>query len=80
MSDEELTLNKLRNQISSMGASEFDSREQLPELQEMFDELQALKMEMNEAKKRAAAEAARPYEELMKEITDRYMFIIKLTS
>jgi uncharacterized alpha-E superfamily protein len=71
-------LNQIRDKMSSIGSSELDARENVPALQDMWEKVQDLKREMNEAKKKAAEEAAAPYLEMINEIERRYAFILKL--
>jgi hypothetical protein len=73
-------LTDIRNSISSFGSSEFDAVANQPALLEMWDKVQELKLEMNQAKKKAAEEAAAPYLEAITEIERRYAFILKLQS
>ncbi len=76
MSDKILT--DIREQLARFGGSELEAKENMPALETMFDRLQELRTEMNEAKKKAAEEAAAPYLEAMAEIQRRYAFILKL--
>jgi len=71
-------LRQVRAEISTLGASEDLSN--LTSLQTLFDKLQDLREEMNEAKKQAAAEAAKPYLEAMATIESRYAFTLKMKS
>ena len=71
-------LRDVRAKISTMGASEYDTVDRFTSMQEMFNKLQDLREEMNQAKKDAAAKAAAPYVELMQQIESRYAFILKL--
>lgn len=78
MSDKILT--DVRNTLSSFGGSELAAKENMPALQGMWEKMQELRKEMNEAKKLAAEEAAKPYLEAMEEIQRRYAFILKLSN
>lgn len=73
-------LTDVRNALASFGGSEFDAKSNMPALQDMWDKQQELRREMNEAKKKAAEEAAKPYLEAMEEIQRRYAFVLKLQS
>lgn len=73
-------LRQVQNQISSLGGSELDAVENMPMLQSMWEQMQELRKEMNEAKKKASEEAAAPYLAAMAEIERRYAFMIKLSS
>lgn len=73
-------LREVRAKISSMGSSEYEASKNIASMQEMFDKIQDLRDEMNEAKKDAAAKAAEPYLELIKQVESRYAFILKLKS
>jgi hypothetical protein len=72
-------LRGVQNQISSLGGSELDAVQNMPMLQDMWDKLQDLRKEMNEAKKKASEEAAKPYLEAMETIQRRYAFMLKMT-
>lgn len=71
-------LQSVRQLMTSIGVSEQDARDNIPALQEMWEKTQDLKKEMNEAKRKAAEEAAKPYLEMISEIERRYAFILKL--
>lgn len=73
-------LEEVRDKLTSIGNSEFEARSNQPLLQEMFDKIQELRDEMNEAKKRASQEAAKPYLEAIAEIEQKYAFMLKLSS
>jgi dynactin complex subunit len=72
-------LEKVREQLKSLGKSEFAAVGENPSLQALFDQRQALKVEMNAAKKAAMAEAAKPYEEALDRIEKQYAMYIKLS-
>lgn len=77
---EKTVLQRVREQMKNAGMSEFATVADNPYLQELFDERQALKVEMNLAKKEAAAEAAKPYEELILAIDKQYALYLRLSS
>lgn len=74
-------LRKVRAEISRRsGRSEFSALENNPSLAEMRDQIQALKIEMNEAKKAAMTAAAEPYIEAITKLEADYAFFMKLSS
>lgn len=73
-------LEEVREKMTSFGGSEHEAQENMPALQGMWDQVQALKQEMNAAKKKASEEAAKPYLDAIAEIERRYAFILKLSS
>lgn len=70
----------IRKQLLKMGASETGDAVDNVMLQGMWGQMQALRNEMNEAKKAAAAEAAKPYLEAIEQIEKRYAMFLKLSS
>ena len=79
MSDQQV-LNDIRMKLAKLNKSEIDAKESQPALQEMWEKMQDLREEMNAAKKAAAAEAAKPYLELISEIEKKYAVLLRLTS
>lgn len=73
-------LNTVRKRLAELGNSEFAAREDQPALVDMWEKMQDLREEMNEAKKTAAAEAAKPYQEAITEIEKRYAMLLKLSA
>ncbi len=73
-------LREVRAAISKVGTSEHEIAGSLGSMQEMFDKIQDLRDEMNEAKKAAASAAAEPYLDLIKQVETRYAFILKMKS
>jgi hypothetical protein len=73
-------LKRVRARISALGNSEFDAVSDQPALKELWEQVQSLREEMNEAKKAAAAAAAAPYLEAIGQIEKRYAMILKLSS
>lgn len=71
------TLSQVRRKLLEMGASEQIEQDD-PYIAGLFNQLQALRQEMNEAKKEAAAEAARPYLETIDAVEKRYGVYIRL--
>lgn len=72
-------LASLRKQLMESGSSE---AEVLADgaLQDLFENIQALTLEMNEAKKAAAAEAAQPYLETIEKAEKQYAMMVKLSA
>lgn len=73
-------LASLRKQLMSSGQSEAEVLASGDAVKQMFDQIQTLRLEMNDAKKKAAEEAATPYVELIQQIEKRYALMIKLSS
>ncbi len=70
-------LAQVRRRLLEMGASE-QAEQDDPYIAGLFDQLQDLRNEMNQAKKDAAAEAARPYLETIEAVEKRYAVYIRL--
>jgi hypothetical protein len=71
----------IRKQL--MGKSESTEQEILSEgsaITDMWNQIQDLKLEMNQAKRLAAEEAAKPYLEAIEKIEKRYAMFLKLQS
>lgn len=73
-------LAQVRKQLMTSGMSEAEVLADSAGTQSLFDQIQNLKREMNEAKKKAADEAAAPYLEAIASIEKRYALMIKLSS
>lgn len=73
-------LAEMRKQLMAMGASEMEARANNDTLVAMWERLQELREEMNEAKIAAAKAAAQPYLDLMAKIEKNYAMIVKLSS
>jgi DNA primase len=74
-------LRRARAEISRHhGNSEFAAVAENESLQEMLVQIQELKDEMNEAKKAAMIEAAKPYLEAIKNLEENYALYLKLAS
>ncbi len=69
-----------REHLSGTGQSEVALMEELPGAEELWKEIQELKLEMNAAKKKAVEEAAAPYLIKLKDLEDQYAFVLKLSS
>lgn len=73
-------LKEVRARISQLGNSEFAAVADQPMLKQLWEQIQDLRAEMNEAKKAAAAEAAKPYMETIEQAEKRYAMLLKLSS
>jgi hypothetical protein len=73
-------LAEIRKQMMVSGASETELLADEGFVKNLFDQIQGLRLEMNEAKKAAAAEAAKPYLEMIEKIEKQYALMIKLSS
>jgi len=73
-------LAKVRADLMRSGLSEAEVLASSGGIQGMFEELQGLKREMNEAKKKAAEEAAKPYLEAIAALEKRYSIFVKLSA
>lgn len=71
-------LRKVRAEISRVGGSEHLVAEGFGGMEDMFNQIQQLREEMNAAKRAAAEEAARPYLEAMQAVEKRYAMLLKL--
>lgn len=72
------SINIARKDILKSGNTEINVREQLPDAQELWNQIVELRLQMNEAKRKAADVAAAPYLEKIKELEDEYSLILKL--
>jgi ribulose kinase len=70
----------VRKALLKIGASETGDVLGNEMLQGLWGQIQDLRAEMNEAKKAAAAEAAKPYLEAIEQIEKRYAMFLKLSS
>ncbi len=69
-----------REHLSENNQSEVALMEELPGAEEMWQQIQDLKLEMNAAKKKAAEEAAKPYLEKLEELEGQYALVLKLSA
>lgn len=74
---EKPVLAQVRRRLLEIGASEQVEQDD-PMFQGLFEQMQSLRTEMNEAKKEAAAKAAEPYMEALNQIEKRYSMYLKL--
>ena len=74
------TLNKVRDDISKAGKSELEVLQDLPCAEDIWKQIQELRMQMNEAKRKAAEEAAKPYLKEITELEEQYALVLKLSS
>lgn len=72
-------LNKTRDELASSGTSEVGIVSDTPGAENIWKEIQAIKKEMNDAKKIAAEKAAKPYLKKLKELEEQYIFVLKLS-
>lgn len=72
-------LAQIRRQLNAIGASEMEIVANSETMQAMFDRLQELREEMNEAKIEAARKAAEPYLQAIRRIEKDYAMILKLS-
>lgn len=70
----------IRKQLLKLGASETAGQVDNDALQALWNQMQDIRAEMNEAKKAAAAAAAQPYLDAMEQIEKRYAMFLKLSS
>lgn len=69
-----------RKEMAEAGTTEVSIREKIPGIDELWREIQDLRQQMNEAKKKAANEAAEPFLEKIKDLENQIAFIAKLSS
>ena len=72
MNERKPVLAQVRRVLLEMGASEMQETRDDEMLQSLFDQIQDLRREMNEAKKEAAARAAQPYLNAIEQVEKRY--------
>lgn len=73
-------LSKIREELAVAGKSEFTAQNKQPELKKLMEQMQDLRLEMAQAKKKAAEEAAQPYIETLSMLEKRYAFMLKLST
>jgi hypothetical protein len=73
-------LEKVRKELMSSSTGEAGALAEEGAARLLWSQIQDLKREMNQAKKEAADEAAKPYLEAIEKIERRYAIVIKLTS
>lgn len=76
MNEKNDVISKTREMISSMGGSETKAIVDNKSLQKLFQQKQLLLVEMNKAKKEAAELAAIPFLESIKELDEKYSFML----
>lgn len=69
-------INQTRLTISNLGGSELKAVADSKTLQKLFEQKQALIAEMNQAKRKAADEAAKPYMEAIDDVDKTYAFML----
>lgn len=78
MNERKPVLAQVRRVLLEMGASEMQETRDDEMLQSLFDQIQDLRREMNEAKKEAAARAAQPYLNAIEQVEKRYAMYLRL--
>lgn len=73
-------LERVRKELKDSGRDAFGAAEANPALDEIMDQIQALRMEMNIAKKQAAEKAAAPFLEQINQLESDYALILKLSA
>jgi hypothetical protein len=73
-------IKKARLRISEIGTSELQAIADDETLKEIFAQKQELISEMNQAKRKAADDAAKPYLDAIEELDKTYAFVLVLTS
>lgn len=80
MSTKEDILKQARDYLAGTTETEVGILEELPGAEELWKEIQQVKQEMYDAKRKAAEEAAEPYLKKLEKLEEQYALIIKLTS
>lgn len=73
-------LARVRKELMNSGASEAEVLSEREGIQGLFSQIQDIRREMNAAKKKAAEEAAKPYEEAIAAIERKYAMLMKLSA
>lgn len=71
-------LKRARTNIAKLGSNELKIIANDESLQELFAQKQALLIEMNNAKRKAAEEAAKPYLETISELDKMYAVLLTM--
>lgn len=66
--------------MAKAGTTEVSMREKIPGVDELWREIQELRQQMNEEKKKAADKVAEPFLEKIKDLEDQIAFVVKLSS
>lgn len=69
-----------RKELAEAGTTEVSMREEIPGIDELWREIQDLRQQMNEEKKKAAKKAAEPFLEKIKDLENQIAFVAKLSS
>ena len=69
-----------RTHLTSSNRSEVSVMEELPDAADIWRQIQQVKQEMNEAKRKAAELAAKPYLAQIAALEAEYALVLKLTS
>jgi hypothetical protein len=73
-------LSEVRTKLSANSVNEFNLLDDQPALIAIWEQMQALREEMNEAKKQAANEAAIPYLHLIETLESKYAMLLRLSA
>lgn len=73
-------LERVRKELKDSGKDAFAAEENQPALDEIMDQIQELRLEMNTAKRKAAEDAAKPFMEKISRLEEDYAFLLKLTA
>ncbi len=75
---DESYIKQARKTLAKAGNTEISLREDLPGVDELWREIQNLRLEMNEEKRMAAEKAAEPFLEKIKDLEDQIALVMKL--
>lgn len=73
-------LERVRKELKDSGRDAFAAEENQPALDEIMDQIQELRMQMNIEKRKAAEIAAKPFMEQIEQLEADYAFLLKLTA
>jgi hypothetical protein len=73
-------LSEVRAKIALSSNTEFGILSSQPAMVTLWEQMQTLREEMNEAKKRAAKEAAIPYITLIENLETKYAILLRLSA
>ena len=80
-SNTELTaIEKVRKELKDSGKDEFAAVQNQPMLEDIQEQIQNLRIEMNTAKRKAADEAAKPFLEQILRLESEYALFLKLSA
>jgi hypothetical protein len=70
----------VRQTLANNGSTELSVQKGMPGMDQIWQNIQDLRSEMNKAKKQAAEDAAKPFLEKIAELEEQYSMILKLSS